>query len=454
MSLSPQQLEAGNVLFQNQGIRVSPGLTSAITKYTTLPGIGNLLATITTGAVNGNITSSTIGKLKILAANTCPALGDAVPTGYVELTVPTAPPGFTGLISNTANTLVGDNDVGKFAQMLAVACSYVDSTNEFINAGVNSEDYLKSTFSSMDDLSSSDLTFVTTNPQAFAQDLRNLGNAINLAAIDELGSPLALLRQVVKQGGFVTPLVEQLYNAGLPYETIITLTDPKTLITPIVEKAIYTAMTNIKNADLVQIAQILCVSLPVSQGVPSTTNTASVGVDSISANYATTPGSQLLSNLQEVNEDFVNRVNEDQYITPGNNTTSTQVQGALDSMADLLNVKKLFPNSYMSLTTPTCDGVKNIYQPANTPSEPAPCVVPYPGRIIKYGDTLTAYLYHGRPNTTFTTNFGFSGTTDSTGYAVLGSYPQYTAGYTTYNVYIAGKTAQLKVYVTELGVVA
>lgn len=424
MALSPQQLEAGNVLFQNQGIRVSPRLTSAVNRYTTLTGISDLLATITTGASGGNITTPTIQSLKTLAANTCPALGDAVPSGYIELTAPTTPPGFTGLISNTANTLVGDGDVGKFAQILSVASSYVDSTNQFINAGVNSEDYLRNTFSSMDNLTSSDLTFVTTNPQAVAADLKKLGNLINLATVEVLGSPLALLQQVVKQGGFVTSLVEQLFNQGLPYETILTLTDPKTAVTPTVEKAIYTAMTNIKNSDLVQIAQILGVTLTVTNEI--------------------TAGTQLAGQLNQ----------------------QRTINGQLNSMADLLNIQKIFPTSYMTLITPTCDGVKNIYVANPTVAGSSSGVVsgsasgyntyivPYPGRIVKYGEVLYGYLYNAVPNSAFTTNWGLSGTADEEGYASLGYSAQYIPGYTTYEVYTTTGTFKETIYVAGIGEVA
>ena len=44
--LTPLQLQAGSSLLQNQGIELPSGVTTSITNYTSLPLLGNLIATI------------------------------------------------------------------------------------------------------------------------------------------------------------------------------------------------------------------------------------------------------------------------------------------------------------------------------------------------------------------------------------------------------------------------
>ena len=386
MSLSPLQLEAGNALLNNTGIRVAPILTAALNKYNTLPEISPLLTTISNAS--GVLTANTIANLQTLGSNTCPALSDSVPKGYTTLTVTTTPPGLTGLISNTANLYIGNGDVSKFAQTLSVASSYADSVNQFINAGVNSKTYLANTFSSMDNLTSADLTFVTTDPKAFAKDISKLGNLINLANIDQLGSPLALVQQVIKLGGLVGPLIVYLGAGGLSSDQIITLINPNPDITDSDQKLIYQAMQEITDADLGQILQILEV---------------------------TTPG--------------------------------------ITNMADLLDPVKIFPNSYQTLITPTCSAVENIYLPTPSTSSTGynTYIVPYPGRNIKYGEVVYGYLYNAEPGSAYTTSWGASGVVDSTGFANLGTYAEYTPGYTTYTVHTTTGSFSETLFVTSPG---
>ena len=380
MSLSPLQLEAGNVLLQNQGIRVAPRLTSALAKYTTMPEIAPLIQTLSNST--GILTSNTIANLETLGSNTCPALSDSVPKGYTTLTVTTTPPGFTGVISNTANLYMGNGDVGKFAQAFSIASSYVDSTNQFINAGVNSKTYLANTFSGMDNLTSADLTFVTTAPKDLASDLSKLGNMINLSAVDMLGSPLALVQQLVKLGGLTGPLIAPLAAVGLSYETIISLTDPATTLDPATEKLMYNAMTTITGNDLAQVLQILGVTTP-----------------------------------------------------------------NISAMSDLLDPSLILPVSYPTLITPTCSAIEKIYTADKSASGYSTYIVPYPGPVMKYGEVIYGYLYDAEPHSAFTTSFGYSGTTNNAGFATLGSYAQYTPGYTTYHVYTTTGTFSQTIYV-------
>ena len=116
--LTPLQLNAGAGLLQNQGLAANVAFLDAISAYTgNISGTGNsspqtvvtgLLAAIRIGGANvANVTllsNTVIANLQTLATNSCPALSDSVPSAYTgNITVTVDPPGFTGVLSTTAN---------------------------------------------------------------------------------------------------------------------------------------------------------------------------------------------------------------------------------------------------------------------------------------------------------------------------------------------------------------
>jgi hypothetical protein len=85
--LSPVMLIASDGLIQNLGLAISGNLTLSIDTYTSTDAIdlyttvlANAVPTIGTG--NANITQTTFGLLQNLAANTLPAVTNAIPSAY------------------------------------------------------------------------------------------------------------------------------------------------------------------------------------------------------------------------------------------------------------------------------------------------------------------------------------------------------------------------------------
>jgi hypothetical protein len=309
--LSPLQLYAGSALLQNQGIRVIPELTVAIDEYTSVPLLGNLIATIAANI----LLPSTQTALQTFAGNignSCPALADSILDNITTIVSSTSvDPGLTGIITLTANTYLGNGDVGKFAQIFTGAISYADITNIFINSAVNAENYLGGTFTNMNTLVTGGLTDVNLATQAMGDDLYNAGYWIDLANLENLGTPLALIQQIsqqarIQQAGTTALLSVALVNSGVPDSIISKLNDPNLVVTDLVQQIMYQALTTITGPDLAQILQIL------------------------------------------------------QIWTPDINT-----------LADLLNPAVMLPNSYSSLTTPTADGLRGIYITAE-PATPYP----------------------------------------------------------------------------------
>jgi len=305
--LSPLQLDAGAGLLQNQGLTVNAVFTSAVTSYTgNYSGTGNsapqtvitgLLATISIGGGVPVLSNTVIGSLQTLAANTCPALSDSVPSTYAgSLPVAINPPGFTGVLTSTANTYLGNGDLTKFAQGFSIAQSYGTQTNLFINSAVNSQNYLGNTFTDMNNMITGDISQVNLATPAFGQDLEALGTLIDLNDLNSLGSPLSLIQRILATTGSLPVFSLLLLNEGVSEDVVLNLSDPTLTVADSVQRLMYQVMTKITGSDLVQILKVLKITT---------------------------------ANIQTV--------------------------------ADLLNPFKLFPNSFQSLTVATANGTRAIY---------------------------------------------------------------------------------------------
>lgn len=285
--LTPLQMTAGEGLLQNQGLAISGPFANAIAAYDTCSLIAPLRVAMTT-AGNAYPTLFTIG------TTTCPALGDSVPSPYTLVTTPT---GWVDSFTAVANFYLGNGDLSKFIQAESICQGYADTVNPFINSAVNSQTYLAGTFSNTNNMITGDVTQVNLATQAWGQDLANLGNLINLAALDEMGTPIALIKQLSSQGA-VLPQVAVAFDAeGVSLDVIANINSPTLSVTDQVQKLMYTAMTKITGTTLDQVMAILKVK------------TANI-----------------------------------------------------NTMADLLNPYKLYPNSFQTLTITNKSGiVENIY---------------------------------------------------------------------------------------------
>jgi hypothetical protein len=293
--LTPLQLDAGAGLLQNQGIVVNSAFLTALSTYNN-SFVGNLRSTISTGATGNILANATIATLQTLASNTCPALADSVPSGYPNIVLSNSSPGLTGFLAITADTYVGNGDIGKFAQALSISDGYASQTNLFVNTAVNSQTYLGNTFTTMNSMITGELTDVNLATQAFGSDLAKLGQLIDLDDLGNLGSPLSLIRRIVNVVGNVPVLNLIFVVEGVPEEVVINIGEPEYSVTDSVQKLIYQAMTKITGDVLNQILALFSVTTP-----------------------------------------------------------------NINTMADLLNPVKLFPNSFQSLTTVTANGLQAIY---------------------------------------------------------------------------------------------
>jgi hypothetical protein len=313
---TPLQLTAGVGFYNNTGITANTALASNIASYNALAPIANLIYTIGQAASNVSLSigAGTLASLKTLGAsvsgNYCPALGDSVPSN-VSWTVGDA--GYASSITTAASTYLGSGDFSKFAQAFGAAQGYISLTNAIINSAVNanSTDYLGPTFTNMDNLITGDIAQVTLAFPAFGADLALDGDLFALDNLEYFGTPAGLINQLSEIGNILdgtTPCVTtELLAQGLSNK-------------------------NIK--DLVNI------------------------------------NTQSLLNPDGLTENQFNTIQKRAYAALAN-VTGSCLQDVLDilnctlpninTMADLLNPVKIFPNSYLSLTLPTPSGPVLIY---------------------------------------------------------------------------------------------
>jgi len=260
--LSPLQLQAAAGLLQNKGYQVNPALTAAVNEYTSVPLFANLILAMNANTLPVN-TQLLLQSFAGNVSNSCPALADSFNSALTyPVTSTQANPGLSGIITLTANAYMGNGDLSKFVQTFTQANSYCSITNTFINSAVNSNNYLGPTFTGMDNLVTAGLTEINRATQAMGDDLSNAGQYIDLANLDNYGTPLALIQQISRRAGTVSPLIVALTNVGIDENIVLGLSNPTVVVTDTVQKLMYQALQNITGSELAGILQILDVWTP------------------------------------------------------------------------------------------------------------------------------------------------------------------------------------------------
>jgi hypothetical protein len=297
---------AGSIAGLGPSLGVSSSLTGAISSFTSLP-ITSQFSNIVTSAT-GALSSGVLSNLRTLGADIFPALTNAIPSSFTSALSAVAPGGvfnggFTGLINQTAAGIMGSGDLTQFGQIFNSAQGFVGQANQFINSNLNIGS-IASTFSSltggMDNLITGSFSQVSEAFGALGSDLSRLGNLIDMGNLPNLGDPAALVKQLASVGGIIPGVESVLRESGLSTAAIADLATGGT-----------TAITAAADKLLYQ------------------------GLTQITG-----------SDLQQVKNIL------------GVTT------GGINTMADLLDPKKILPTSYTTLTMPTPDGLKGIYATA------------------------------------------------------------------------------------------
>ncbi len=261
-------------------------LGNAITAYSSNPVVSRYASIVSLAASNANsaITYST-------TASSAPWLTNSLPNAYSGLYGVT----MTNAITAAAGNIMGNGDLGKFDQVFSAASGLIATSNELITSAqaANSSSTAVS-FVNVDNTMTSGVSSITEAFTAFSFDLRQLGRAIDLANLNNLGSPQALVRQILNVSTLPAGLRTAILGVGITANTISTLSTVD--LSDSDEKKLYTAMTRVTGQDLLEVLSVLRV------------------------------------------------------LTPG-----------IETMADLLNPVKTFPNSFNTFSAPTTNGFRGIY---------------------------------------------------------------------------------------------
>ena len=268
-AISPLQITALQGMLANDALRPSPQMVSLVGSFNALPVITNWLNAYNT-VKNSALSAAVKAGMENLTSDSVPAVSNAIPQYYINLgTFNTLAgyaypyPGFSGIIATKLNAYMGSPggiwfkyDMSRFCQIFAACQSYADTANAFIESTCNADNYLCETFSNNDNMITGDITKANLATGAFGEDLANLGALINLQDLENFGSPLALIKQIVSITGNI-PIVALTFVAeGVPDGVVVALDDPDLEVTDSQQKLMYTAMTKITGTNLQQILNI------------------------------------------------------------------------------------------------------------------------------------------------------------------------------------------------------
>lgn len=331
---TPLQIMAAAAMVNNQGIKPLPSaLTTAINTYQNTTVISNWLAAINFYQAQSWKTQSTLDQLLAIGSTVCPALGNSIPAPplgdypfLVQEYLPGQsdastidPYGFAQLVQQTGDAYLGQSnnttDLGKFSQGFVAVQGYINNINTYINSSVNAQTYLGPTFTTMSNLITNNISAITNNLPAFGVDLVNQGQLTNLKQIELYGTPAGLLQQLSAVGGIRSGTIPALRDE------LLALGVSKSQIADIVNNNIFGLFNP----------------------------------NGLSTNEFNSLQKLLYTAMTKVKGADLDDVLQILDITLPN----------IETMADLINPVKIFPNSYTSLRTPTSNGYEPIYDNQN-----------------------------------------------------------------------------------------
>lgn len=152
------------------------------------------------------------------------------------------------------NSVVAYPKYKDFVNSIMSSDTFVNYTNAAILASHNSKEFLKGTYSNMDDLISADISGVSLSSRAFGEDLINLGKALDFTTLRTFGLPSNLLRTLKTNNALTQSLNLSLISTGLSQQEIdLIINDFNTSVSLEQEQKIYSAYLIITGSDLVDI---------------------------------------------------------------------------------------------------------------------------------------------------------------------------------------------------------
>jgi hypothetical protein len=277
-----------------------------------------------TDAAAGNIVSNaTIKTIETLAQTVCPALSNTPPYGNITLDTR----GFTNTLANLVTTYLGNGSTAKFVQAFNQAEVFINQTNEFLESVNVGNVNLGPSFTNMNDLATGGISKICTDPKLLGADLANLGQLINLDDLENWGTPLAFVKQLVNLVQVVPPPLQIAFTVlGIDPDLVEEMVDPEVHVDAKTQQIMFAAMSTVRNDSLKQIMKVCKI---------------------------------------------------------------TNLNG-IETVADLLNPVKILPRSYQTLQVPTNQGFLPVYTGQTINPTVIPSLPGYASRKSDVGYQMTS----------------------------------------------------------------
>ena len=152
-----------------------------------------------------------------------------------------------------ASPTLAEPEYSEFLNSFNSASGYVESMNPSILTLANAKDFLQGSFSNMNDLMTGDVSGVNSALLEFGTDCANLGKLINPKTLDRFGYPSTLLKTLIKYNSGSKDLMLALNASGISISDIDGIISNEKLATLEQEKQMYSAFSIIFGENLYNI---------------------------------------------------------------------------------------------------------------------------------------------------------------------------------------------------------
>ena len=336
MSLTPNIMMAGEGLIASTALRK---VTANIDNYLTQTIVADYQNTILVwradeyeqadgegiGGNESGISQEIIDEFIHRLDDTAPYISNAAAEGHDEVTGD--PVYYTQIFNQHVINLFPSNQ--QYVLYALIAMGQVDTSNRYVNSAKNAETLTEQTFTSQDALITGNLAALSTDINAWGEELVASGVLFDFSKLDNIGTPQAIVEALMAANmlGFIS---DELASQGL---NVVTLArsirdNPGLVLKPPVQKRCYDAFKLVYGAKLDSILELM------------------------------------------------------QFITPG-----------IVTLDELLDLRKVFPTTFATMTAPTEGTLQNIFTTA--------------GNITDHFGGVTAPLQSVIPSTIAKSNYVF-----------------------------------------------
>lgn len=207
---------AGQGLIEDTALELNADIQTQLTAYLALSFISNFSATVS--ALEADEYDMTLNPYGISSGviNSVRHVFDSTLPGATNI-IPTG----QGITVDNFDEFL-DNHIGNmwtgsngvFCQRLQVAGGFVEQMNSFVNSAVNGQSLCAGTFQGMDALSTGNISLVNTDTQTFGTELQASGELYNFKNINIVSTPQGLADALVRTNT-ISNVAEQLEAQGI-----------------------------------------------------------------------------------------------------------------------------------------------------------------------------------------------------------------------------------------------